>query len=241
MLSGLVVEPDTLMIGSGTQTVNFSVRVDDPDGDLRNVKVKQIIVGQKNPTLAVLVDDGSNGDAAAGDGRFTANVDFSTGMANSIRLKIRAKDTAREKANLKATLTVVEKSTSIWVSNGPEGGSINLLVIDPMTPTTVYAGTFGGGVFKSTDGGDSWSVRNTGLTNTDVSALVIDPMTPTTVYVGTGGDGVFKSTDEGATWKASNTGLTNTWIISLAIDRATPTIVYAGTNGGGVFRRDFAP
>ena len=39
------------------------------------------------------------------------------------------------------------------------------LAIDPLTPTTLYAGTYGGGVFKSTDGGASWSAVNTGLTN----------------------------------------------------------------------------
>ena len=37
----------------------------------------------------------------------------------------------------------------IWTSNGPEGGSISVLAIDPVTPTTLYAGTEGGGVFKS--------------------------------------------------------------------------------------------
>jgi photosystem II stability/assembly factor-like uncharacterized protein len=66
------------------------------------------------------------------------------------------------------------------------------LAIDPATPTTLYAGTFGG-VFKSTDGGTNWSAVNTGLTNTYVVALAIDPATPTTLYAGTNGGGVFKS------------------------------------------------
>ena len=83
------------------------------------------------------------------------------------------------------------------------------LAIDPVTPTTLYAGTHDGGVFKSTNGGENWSAVNTGLTNTDVHTLAIDPATPTTLYAGTFG-GVFKSTNGGGNWSAVNTGLTNT-------------------------------
>ena len=90
---------------------------------------------------------------------------------------------------------------------------VHALAIDPVTPTTLYAGTDGGGVFKSTDGGGNWSAINTGLTNTYVYALAIDPVTPTTLYAGTY-DGVFKSTDGGENWNAVNTGLANTRVIS---------------------------
>jgi hypothetical protein len=40
-----------------------------------------------------------------------------------------------------------------WASIGPEGGVILTLAIDPATPTTLYAGTNGGGAFKSTNRG----------------------------------------------------------------------------------------
>ncbi len=82
-------------------------------------------------------------------------------------------------------------SSAPWVSNGPEGHTVFALAIDPATPSTLYAGTFGGGVFKSTDSGGSWSAVNTGLTNTSVRALAIDPATPSTLYAGTLGGGVF--------------------------------------------------
>ena len=45
-------------------------------------------------------------------------------------------------------------------------------------PTTLYAGTVGGGVFKSTDGGQSWSAVNGGLTKRSVYTLAIDPHDP---------------------------------------------------------------
>jgi hypothetical protein len=58
------------------------------------------------------------------------------------------------------------------------------LAIDPLTPSTLYAGT-DGGVFQSTDSGSSWTAANTGLTNVNLSALVIDSRTPSTLYAGT--------------------------------------------------------
>ena len=130
---------------------------------------------------------------------------------------------------------VVSAGENVWTSHGPEGGIILALAIDPATPTTLYAGTEGGGVYKSTDSGGNWSAVNTGLTNTYVDALAIDPVTPTTLYAGTYPAGVFKSTNGGGNWSAVNTGLTNTSVYALAIDPATPTILYAGTEGGGVF------
>jgi len=125
-------------------------------------------------------------------------------------------------------------SAQTWTSNGPEGGYIQALAIDPTTPATVYAGTPGGGVFKSTDGGASWAAVNSGLTNTNVFALAIAPTTPTTVYAGTIRGGVFKSTDGGASWV--DTQLTNTVVQALTIDPASPTTIYVGTYGRGVFK-----
>jgi hypothetical protein len=51
---------------------------------------------------------------------------------------------------------IVSGGTSVWISNGLESESINALAIDPATPTTLYAGTDGGGVFKSTNSGGHW-------------------------------------------------------------------------------------
>src|SRR6516225_7902247 len=89
--------------------------------------------------------------------------------------------------------------TSVAWAQGP---TILALAIDPATPTTLYAGTEGGGAFKSTDGGDSWTAINNGLTNLSVRALAIDPCTPMNIYAGTFGGGAFKSTDGGDSWTA---------------------------------------
>ena len=71
-----------------------------------------------------------------------------------------------------------------WRSIGPEGGTVLSILIDPTAPSTLYAGTNGGGVFKSTDGGAHWSAVNTGLTYPYPSALALDPTTPGTLYAG---------------------------------------------------------
>jgi hypothetical protein len=54
----------------------------------------------------------------------------------------------------------VSAGSNVWTSNGPEGGTINALAIDPAILATLYAGTYGGGVFKSTNSGGSWKVVN---------------------------------------------------------------------------------
>ena len=80
-----------------------------------------------------------------------------------------------------SSVSVAQAGIDVWTSNGPDGGGVQTLAIDAGTPTTLYAGTDGGGVFKSTDGGTTWSAVNTGLTSLSVPALAIDPQTPTTV------------------------------------------------------------
>jgi len=123
---------------------------------------------------------------------------------------------------------------------------VHAVAIDPQTPTTLYAagdfvpgdsnGGVSGGVFKSTDGGDSWTQVNTGLSRLNVRTLAIDPRTPTTLYAGTYEGGVFKSSDGGGTWSPANTGLADLNIHTLVIDPQTPTTLYAGTGNRGVFK-----
>jgi hypothetical protein len=132
---------------------------------------------------------------------------------------------------------------STWTSLGPEGARVGALAIDPITPTTLYAGT-SDGVFKSTNSGGTWN--SIGPTNAIVIALAIDPTASSTLYAGTETPEavdshtlvyvgtVFKSTDAGGTWIA--TSLTPFVVHAFAIDPAMPTTLYAGTFGAGVFK-----
>lgn len=120
-------------------------------------------------------------------------------------------------------------SGASWTSAGLDGKMVYVLAVDPTTPTTVYAGTwYGGGVFKSTDAGSTWSGASAGLQAQGIVALKIDPASPSTLYVGTD-DGIFKSVDSGESWTDASAGLPNRYVLSLAIDPAHTTTLYAGT------------
>jgi len=124
---------------------------------------------------------------------------------------------------------------SAWTTSGPEGGDILTLAVDPSAAGTLYAGTAGGGVFKSTDGGLTWAESSNGLergSQQDVTALLINPQTPASLYAGTGA-GVFISSDGGASWQAASTGLPDYGGIRfLALDPSDPAILYAIATDG---------
>jgi hypothetical protein len=134
------------------------------------------------------------------------------------------------------------------------------VAIDPTNANIVYAGTgeennrqsstFGDGIYKSIDGGNSW--RNIGLTETQtISRIVIDPRNPEVVYVAANGHlfgpsadrGIYKTTNGGRTWEKIKYVDENTGFTDLAIDRSNPNTLYAASyqrrrsgccyNGGG--------
>jgi photosystem II stability/assembly factor-like uncharacterized protein len=130
---------------------------------------------------------------------------------------------------------------------GPDGGSITALVTNPHNTLEMYAGTFGGGVYKTEDGGDSWQEASFGLIDGYIQSLAIDPQTPTTIYAGMYTYGVYKTIDGGLSWNPTGSGLNHDAIVyDLQVDPVNPNIVYAGTRsqnpvleppwGGGVFK-----
>jgi len=115
-----------------------------------------------------------------------------------------------------------------WVQTaGPGGGTVSCLAV---SGTNLFAGTWSGGVFHSTNNGTSWTAVNPGLTNTSVYSLAV---LGTILFAGTDG-GVFLSTDNGTSWTAVNNGLTDTLVTSLAVSGAN---LFAGTSTAGVWRR----
>ena len=108
------------------------------------------------------------------------------------------------------------------------------MAIDPTTPSTVYVAIASlAGVYKSTNGGDSWMLMNNGLSGAvTINALAINPSVTGTVYAGAIG-GVFKTADGGSTWVKKNNGLSIS-VYYLAIDPQTPSSIYAA--GFGVYK-----
>jgi photosystem II stability/assembly factor-like uncharacterized protein len=120
------------------------------------------------------------------------------------------------------------RSGPVWVdvSSGLNGTvpGVGQLVIDHVTGNTLYALTSSGSIFKSTDGGSSWTTLGNIV---GVNFLALDPTSPSIVYAGTA-IGVFKSTDGGESWASA--GLAGTPIGVLAIDPTTPSTLYAGNS-----------
>ncbi len=138
--------------------------------------------------------------------------------------------------------------------------SVGDIAIAPSNPDVIYVGTGesnnrqsttrGDGVYKSTDGGDTFV--NVGLNNTHhISRVIVDPQDPDVVYVAAMGPlwgpnqerGLFKSTDGGGTWTNTNFINEHTGFTDVVMDSRNSQILYAasyqrqrtpwGFNGGG--------
>jgi photosystem II stability/assembly factor-like uncharacterized protein len=125
---------------------------------------------------------------------------------------------------------------------GPfRGGRVVAVTGVPSQPNVYYFGAVGGGVFKTTDSGNSWIPVSDGQFKTgSVGAIAVADSDPNVVYAGMGeacvrgnathGDGVYKSVDAGRTWK--NVGLQDSYHIgAVRIHPKNPDIVYVAALG----------
>mgnify|MGYP002475941990 CR=1 FL=1 len=127
-------------------------------------------------------------------------------------------------------LPMVTRVGNVWL--GPDGGRPVSLAVDPATPTNVYTGSWGAGVFKSLDAGSSWFPITRGLGNMFINSLAIDPIHPQVLYAGTYHDQIFKSIDGGQSWFWSGTGIQAEAIVyTIAIDPQNTNNLYIGTRG----------
>ena len=117
-----------------------------------------------------------------------------------------------------------------WTSNGPQGGSVNALVVDPADDATVYA-TTNRGVYKSENSGTLWKPMTNGMSDLSVSALTISPEDHAALYAGTSRGAVFKTVDGGQHWSELSRP-TDGSIRAFAMSR---DVIHAGT-ARGLFR-----
>jgi len=125
-----------------------------------------------------------------------------------------------------------------WTRIGLEGvrGGVDVLTIDPLTPTTLYAGTHEG-LKKSTNGGRNWSyISGAGCgTLCVVLFLAIDPLTPTTLYLGFSdyyAIYLYKSTNGGGNWSQMNDIADTEFHVLAVAPTKRASFIYAGTNHG---------
>jgi len=138
------------------------------------------------------------------------------------------------------TVYFADRSIGIWRSRNAgaswyhvDATPVFSVTVDPTDSNIVYAGAASGdGVLKSTNGGSSFTPKNTGLLGVRTSrtgSVQVDPKHPNILYVGTEGTGVFKSTDSAETWFRFNAGLDDFGVFGFAIDTGSPNILYAAT------------
>jgi photosystem II stability/assembly factor-like uncharacterized protein len=128
-----------------------------------------------------------------------------------------------------------------WQINGPPGGDVRALVVDPKDPSRFYFGTLDGQIYTSSDGARTWRLLyNFNIPRLFVDHILVDPRDSNTLYMGghrhKEAGGFFKSTDGGRKWRESKE-LRNEAIHSLAQSDFNPSVLIAGTFNG-IFRSD---
>jgi len=111
------------------------------------------------------------------------------------------------------------------------------LKADPKDGRTFYASVAGGGLYKTTNGGEQWYHVGESLPAAWITTLEVNPVDTQVVYVGIWEGFVFQSRDGGTTWAPAGV-VTESQISALAVDPEQPSRIYAGTSGKGLYRSD---
>ena len=125
------------------------------------------------------------------------------------------------------------------------GGTIGAVAVSASAPDVVYVGggeypirgnvSHGDGVWKTIDGGKTWTFMGLGDTQ-QIADIVVNPTNPDLVYVGALGHvwapnaerGVFRSKDGGKTWEKILFRNDSTGVVDLVMDPNDPNVLYAG-------------
>jgi photosystem II stability/assembly factor-like uncharacterized protein len=115
-----------------------------------------------------------------------------------------------------------------WVSNGPYGGQVNSIALHPAKPDLLFA-TTPNGLFRSTDGGETWERKMGG----NVTAVVPDASDPTIVYIAAD-DQLHKSFDGGESWFIAGFNFNGVRKLALApsVGEGLSPRLYVGSNDG---------
>ncbi|MFC1481417.1 T9SS type A sorting domain-containing protein [Candidatus Neomarinimicrobiota bacterium] len=155
---------------------------------------------------------------------------------------------AKKLSSTKALAKTVGSTEANWVERGPGNvsGRTRGLIVDPDDPNfdTWYAGSVGGGVWKTENAGQSWTELTSDLPNLAIGWLAMAPSNHDVIYAGTGegfinvdqmnGSGIWKTTDRGQTWGqlASTGNLEFQNVTRIIVDPADEDILLVTTSVG---------
>jgi len=157
-------------------------------------------------------------------------------------------------------------STVVWTPDGPQpvagyggttlySGRADAIAVDPENPQIIYLGTAAGGVWKTTDGGQTWKPIGDFAGSLAIGSIAVDPNNSENIYAGTGepdfsadsyyGVGLLKSTNGGLTWTLIrletnpwNDNVTSGPVAAVAVQPGDSNVVLASALDwwGGIFR-----
>ena len=161
------------------------------------------------------------------------------GFAGTLTLNLNARQAAAPGIT---TIDPLVLANMKWRSVGPDRGGRSIAVAGVKgRPNEGYFGAVGGGLWKTTDKGETWTPVTDGkIHSASVGAVAVSESSPDTVWIGMGescirgnimsGDGVYKSTDAGKTW--THIGFEDSPVISkIRIHPTNPDIVYVAAFG----------
>jgi photosystem II stability/assembly factor-like uncharacterized protein len=160
--------------------------------------------------------------------------------------KVRALGKAKQQAQAVNARTKTDNGVTAWTERGPSNvpGRTRGLIVDPddATRNTWFAGSAGGGVWKTTNGGANWTLLTPDLPNLATTVLAMANSNRNTIYLGTGegffnldaisGGGIFKSTDRGNSWSLLSSTISFNDINRLAVSPIDENVVVAATRSG---------
>ena len=116
--------------------------------------------------------------------------------------------------------------------DGAQGGHVRSIETFSGSSGLAFAAIEGGGVYKTDDGGATWTESDTGITDKRLRAVRAKPASTSVLYAGAdGGAGFFRSTDGGATWQASNSGLGTHFVKNVSVASTAGTVFLATSCG----------
>lgn len=126
--------------------------------------------------------------------------------------------------------TINGGSNFVEVTNNIPSSSyyVYSLAVHPTNSNIVYAGTYLGGIYRSINGGSTWTQTSTHYYN---YSMATSPVAPDVAFAG-GNNDIYKTTNAGASWFASSSGLTGNYVYGLAMSPLTGNNVFAGDNVG---------